>query len=48
MAGHPDDNREIVEARFVTLTDAPSFAMARPFRDYLARKASEAGDATAS
>ncbi len=41
------DNREIVEARFVTLTDALSFAMARPFRDYLARKASEAGDAIA-
>jgi 8-oxo-dGTP pyrophosphatase MutT (NUDIX family) len=40
------DNREIVEARFVTLADAPSFAMAQPFRDYLTRKAIERGDAT--
>jgi 8-oxo-dGTP pyrophosphatase MutT (NUDIX family) len=35
------DNREIVEARFVTLDDASSFAMARVFRDYFTRKAAE-------
>jgi 8-oxo-dGTP pyrophosphatase MutT (NUDIX family) len=37
------DNREIVEARFVTLADAPSFAVSKPFRDYLTRKAAERG-----
>jgi hypothetical protein len=35
------DNREIVEARFVPRADAPSFAMAGPFRDYMGRKAAE-------
>lgn len=40
------DNREIIEARFVPLADAQSFAMARPFRDYLTRKAAEANSTT--
>ncbi len=42
------DNREIIEARFVPLADAQSFALAAPFRDYLCRKVLEVRGATGS